>query len=101
MAFRVGQKVVCVDDVADARRSWGCAPLRKGAIYHVRDYVPSYYGTDEPVIRLCEIVRRNDECGFRAARFEAVVEKSTDAGMSILQEILDRESHDERKPACV
>jgi hypothetical protein len=101
MAFRVGQKVVCVDDggtnagIIVRRRDGKIAPfdgtlhgLRKGQIYTVSGFDPPSYPEfcQEQEIILSEI---NRGCpitrGFRSSRFRPV--QSTDTGMAILEQI--------------
>jgi hypothetical protein len=38
------------------------------------------------------------EYGFWSARFRPLIERKTDAGMVILREIIDRESHQDKTP---
>ena len=82
MRFRVGQRVICIDDrpfrgrVFNIRRG----ALVKGAVYTVRDYVPQGDWIpplliDEDCIRLVEIERKSDKLGFRVSRFRPHVEK--------------------------
>ncbi len=92
--FRVGQKVVCVDDCTG--RNYAPFPhdrpdlegLRKGEVYTVRS-VGVEYGVS--VIRLAEIRRQYSnrlraENVYAAARFRPVVERKTD--ISALQALL-------------
>lgn len=86
--FRVGQKVVCINDVPDpGRRFTDCIPPKRGMVYTVRDYVPSHYG-NWTAIRLVEVVRRPDNMGFRASRFRPLVERKTD--ISIFTAVLNK-----------
>jgi hypothetical protein len=82
MTFRVGQKVVCVDDAGTDET--GRIELVRGTIYTVRwqgfhwsDYYP------EPLycVRLEEVWRKdewvgddNEDCPFRASRFRPLIE---------------------------
>ena len=68
--------------------------LVKGRIYTVRDYVSSHYGTDEPCIRLVEVIRVTDLHGFRASRFRPVSERNTD--ISIFTKMLTSAQKTER-----
>lgn len=105
MAFRVGQKVVCVDDSGweSWRASW-LLPVT-GTTYTIRSIGHAYTNeTQEPCIRLEELRNREaqvpgQEPNFRASRFRPLVERKTETGMAILREILDRESHQNRAPA--
>lgn len=98
MAFRVGQKVVCVDDTV--HEEWhvpgyeytGCLDgLKSGQIYTIRDI--GYSDFDRAmVVRLEEIKRPDDglyeESPYRAERFRPIVEGKTDTGMVILRKLL-------------
>lgn len=89
MTLRVGQKVVCVDAVADGRympagfgpsRTNNLDGLTRGAIYTIRS-LNVVFGT--PVCRLQEITRGwepifGGESYFAQARFRPVVERKTD-----------------------
>lgn len=109
MAFRVGQKVVCVDDDPKNHGNW-TAPtdletlhgLTRGHVYTVQK-IGSYRGA--ACVWIAEIQRPTPdtckqfgEAGFSSRRFRPVVEKSTDSGMAILREILDRETIKDRAP---
>lgn len=96
--FRVGQKVVCVDDAI--HDEWkapgfvyvgGLDGLKKGEIYTVRAVEFDSIEVAESLV-LEEIVRPTlytlDRDGFRASRFRPVVERKTD--ISIFTDILDR-----------
>lgn len=79
--FRVGQKVVCVDDVGDRLNRWETLPV-KGAIYTVREVLATS-------VRLYEIVNEKgfylrgdgsdtfDELSFKATRFRPIVSRPT------------------------
>lgn len=97
MAFRVGQKVVCVN-VTGHFGTWhpvgDLGALTLNAIYTVKS-VGIY--RECPTVWLEEIVREIrmvdfGEPGYSILRFRPLIEKSTDAGMAILREILDRET---------
>lgn len=79
MTFRVGQKVACVD----ARLTGGC--LVDKQVYTVLYTNPHWgiVGVDCPPLNDMEGNR-----GWLASRFRAVVERSTETGMAVLQEIL-------------
>lgn len=103
MAFRVGQKVVCVDDSAELGKRLIINPalsagwkndLKRGEVYTFLSYA-KHPNSNHPALHVAEI---NRVWPFAACRFRPVVEKSTDAGMAILREILDRESVTDRKP---
>jgi hypothetical protein len=114
MAFRVGQKVVCVDDVECSWFDFGedTRPNhpKKGGVYTVRWSGPFTFDVGVRAgVYLVEIenpkflwdVGEFCEAAFGADRFRPVVEQSTNAGMAILREILDRETTHERKQARV
>lgn len=88
MAFRVGQKVVCVD----ARAARTSVSLHKGMVYTVRACGPERFAEGCWVL-LVEIINPPshwrggfEECGYAAERFRPIVEKKTD--IAIFQEIL-------------
>jgi|GEM_PF-6401882 len=93
--FRVGQKVVCV------------RPDALGILVARRVYTISHfsYGYDNGplALHLCEVStghyrpRGLGERGFAPDRFRPVVEKKTDTGFAILEEIRRRETIDERQ----
>jgi hypothetical protein len=111
MAFRIGQKVVCVDDSCEAPGTVCTMPsghqfvircsdldgLTKGTIYTVAA-VKRWHGEVDLV--LSEIKRTRDDDGdpegFRATRFRPVQERkqSTETGMSILRSLLKSERVD-------
>jgi hypothetical protein len=79
MAFRVGQKVVCVD--ASNQCACGCTVgLQKGGIYTVTKVIMD--GAGIFVAESDPSVWRN---GYAVTRFRPVV--STDTGMAILEQI--------------
>jgi hypothetical protein len=93
VTFRVGQKVVCVDDKnLPGRRPWRPEDrIRVNAIYTVRDVL--VFG-GEPSLRLVEHTRPNTwlsgpcpDLPYLARRFRPVVERKTD--ISIFTEILN------------
>lgn len=100
MAFKIGQKVVCVDNAP----SWGTVSemdgLEIGIVYTIRDFI-AHQATGEIGIRLCEIRRKVSgadqyEQPYWHRRFRPVIERKTETGMAVLREILGRESHDGR-----
>lgn len=93
MAFRIGQKVVCVD--ASPCPFWGALPLKNNQIYTVVH--AEAYGSIQ-AIELAEVNSPHDTNQYRACRFRPVVEQSTDTGMAVLREILDRQTIKECKP---
>jgi len=87
MTFRIGQKVVCVDDF------WEAPPAadhlirpQKDQVYTVRDLAPGWISSNGPAIRLEEIINRKTlwqksgfcELAFKTSRFRPLVERKTD-----------------------
>jgi hypothetical protein len=95
MAFRVGQKVVCVKG---PRRHRNVNQPKVGEIYTIRLIYPSSL-TGEPGFLLEEIVNglhpNGREYGFYADRFRPVVERKTD--ISIFKAMLT----DKRQPVSL
>ncbi len=95
MAFYLGQKVVCVDDVAF--EADGVQRLFADRVYTVREYLPDYdalnrryYPDERSCLRLFEIQGRNGktpDVPYAAARFRPVVERKTD--ISVFTALLD------------
>jgi hypothetical protein len=81
--FRVGQKVVCVDD------SYFEDQITKGKIYQVHSIAIAY---GDVWIRLCEVYPEND--GYRRRRFRPIVERKTD--ISIFKSMLTSAGKKER-----
>lgn len=79
MSFHVGQKVVCVDDSLPANRWHRAHPLIKGQVYVVHHLFVKCIDID------------GSRRGWQNWRFRPIVEKksSTEAGMAILNKILD------------
>ena len=110
--FRIGQKVVCVDDSTNSfgsvvrakddgqlyRLNVNLDGLKKGEIYTVIGFCDAWYG-DEPCLILAEIKRfcRGKKSkgfqGFKASRFRPVVERKNEAGMEILKKLLIPANH--------
>jgi hypothetical protein len=101
MAFRVGQKVVCVNDEYN-HPNWSNIPNRPVAasIYTVRQIIFGWYDDDREhaAILLDEIKNpveqwygevNPSECPFAAFRFRPVVERKTD--ISIFTKMLTDE----------
>lgn len=95
MAFRVGMKVCCIDDVVhtewhrpDIKYIGNLDGLRKGQVYTVRGMFMDHT-EGRTMLRLVEI-ERNIWCGFEVGysplRFRPVVERKTD--ISIFQKLL-------------
>lgn len=109
MNFKVGQRVVCVDDspgpipgYLPSLRPWD-GYLKRGAIYTVRwvgMHAPVLSGQRHPqllCVKLEEIVRSIKDPPYRATRFRPVVERKTE--IAIFTRILDNVRH--RAPAKV
>lgn len=96
MMFRIGQKVVCVRRVGERHKltAW---PEIEG-IYTIRAVRTNVIRPAHGVaLLLSEIKNPIDpawdlEPGFYSNLFRPIVEKSTDTGMAILKEILERET---------
>lgn len=114
MAFHVGQKVVCIGTPGTPNIDWDawCAYWKvvkptRGETYTVRDTRIGRDGRQH--ILLVEIVNPivpfkdapDQEKRFWAEAFRPIVEKKTDAGMAILQEILTRETITDSPPIKV
>lgn len=87
MNFRVGQKVVCVD-ASPGKHGYAPRYVNKGEIYTVSRLTVS---NDGPALRLIE-VNFDPQDWLLCKRFRPLIEKSTDTGMAVLREILDRET---------
>lgn len=105
MAFRVGQKVVRVGGRTD-HTPFGPplgVPCTISNIYVDGDFeemieIAEYPSPDGEISRQ---TGQPLQAGFRAKFFRPVIERKTDAGMAILREILERESHQDRVPEKV
>lgn len=105
MAFRVGQKVVCVKSRRYGGTGAEIMPV-KGNVYTVRGIDLNRPGCNcEVGLWLEEITNPPmdyrggiEECSFDATRFRPLVEKKTETGMAILREILDRETITDKPP---
>ena len=82
MNFRVGQKVVCVDAGGWVQR------LSNGKTYTVTAIGEAF---NRNWVGLYETPGKHD-LQWESRRFRPLIEKSTDTGMAILREILDRET---------
>lgn len=95
--FRVGQKVVCVDD-SDGHIALLNGKIKRGAIYEVRG-ICQHLPAGEIGVWLCECVvpalTFSDgyvcEPSWRIARFRPLVERETDIGL--LTALLDPANH--------
>lgn len=97
MTFRVGQKIVCINDDGFNDHRWCFNYPVKGEVYTVRELVTGPRGV--PSIRLIEIKNRvgfsddgsmRGEPCFTMRRFRPVVKKKTDIGFA--HEILRKAS---------
>jgi len=106
MAFHVGQKVVCVDatNFRNPHLSYltnGKYPCL-GMVYTIRGFTPSAMILLEGMhCAPYSWTTHYGEGGWLPWRFRPVIEKSTDTGMAILREILDRETVKDDKPIKV
>lgn len=85
--FRLGQKVVCVDD---SKNSAGDeSGLRKGSIYTIKAIFPFRTADEDYGVELYETAAPNSPYhlqAFRASRFRPVVDGKTD--ISIFRDML-------------
>lgn len=115
MAFRVGQKVVCVDDDPRSYRApddpapIGLIQVERGSTYIIRWAGPAalwrakynWHGPSSYCVRVEGIFRggtNGNDTPFDAGRFRPLVEKKTETGMAVLQEILERETINDDVP---
>ncbi len=83
MSFRVGQKVVCIDDKPNGlHKSWGDSPIYKGQIYVIRDIEIGFrhpFAGVEDCVRLEGIDRTyyGVDWPYRKSRFRPLVETKT------------------------
>lgn len=91
MNFRVGQKVVCVDDTW-VNPYWIKNTPNKpllGAVYTIRCIRAGRRGCSVLIEEISNPLHSSGiELGFYARRFRPLVERKTDTGMSILKSIL-------------
>lgn len=98
--FRVGQKVAHVgfDGCENAETDTSIPGPRKDEVC----IISAIHDNDGwPSLELIEYPAPETDvfsAGWDARAFRPIVEKSTDTGMAILREILDRESFDEKMP---
>jgi hypothetical protein len=88
MKYKIGQKVVCIDNVPTKGRFWAHDIPVVGRVYTVSGFTYSLYD-DSLCLRLEEIQNissfKRDDLGYRAVRFRPVAEKKTD--ISALQRL--------------
>lgn len=79
MAFRVGQKVVCVDgSPAVGGGTWGLEP-QKGSVYEIRNIGTGLvHGQPTLMFGIVELDGTVPGVFWRASRFRPVVERKTD-----------------------
>lgn len=88
--FRIGQKVVCVDDENFVNYDPSSPSPRKGSLYTIRGFNKTGLVLLEEVIgKPKQFKEFYGEGGYFHWRFRPVVTKSTEAGMSILRGILN------------
>lgn len=96
--FRVGQKVICVDDWQSKFPPYEPCPLTRGRIYTVTK--SWLYKQRHPVVLVAEIKKPKSHCGFDATRFRPIVDRKTD--ISIFTEMLKPNTPKvEKKPELV
>ena len=84
MAFRVGQKVVCVDGSMPLNGTmYGGHPI-KGQAYIIAAVEPSF-------VNVVEIPRSDGLCHWRASRFRSL--QSTETSMQMLKALLEPRNH--------
>lgn len=113
-SFRVGQKVLCVDDTplkppaGYTLVSKLAAPI-KGTIYTVREIKPGIV-SERPCIQVEEIPNQIAnvvsstgeyivEIIWEASGFRPLVERGTEKGMSILRDLLNKQNQTVREDA--
>jgi hypothetical protein len=89
MAFRVGQKVVCVDDRCDDN-GWSWQWLTRGQVYTIKSFAITFNGN--PGVHLVEVVRDNRDAAFRQSRFRPVVDIS-DLQAIVREQLLGKPRH--------
>ncbi len=95
--FRVGQKVVCIDDRYDAYRAYligacrvqsGDPYVKRGTIYTIREIGCVHHCAPSLLcVRVVELKTDDEDSPLAAARFRPVVERKTD--ISVFQHLLD------------
>lgn len=97
MAFRIGQKVVCVDDSPGKHTG---TVLALNGVYTIRGFDRFAREPEGPGLYLEEVYQRarrgnpgdGEEIAWKRRRFRPLVTKSTDTGFAILEDIRKRES---------
>lgn len=108
MTFRIGQKVVRNNRKFGPPNNWGnIAKINVGDIITIREIEMRgmKYGHPAPTLRFEEITNPSKmtcegiwELGYDLRQYSPIVEKKTNTGMAILQEILDRETIKDKEP---
>lgn len=88
MAFHAGQKVECIDDVADR---WSKQWIKRGTVYVISRVFSIPFGENTDIAHLrcsiaIDLVNVEKPNGFSALRFRPIVERKTD--ISFAHEIL-------------
>lgn len=114
MAFRIGQKVVCIDDSIPQggtvyskrlrctfRLLGDLSGLKRGAIYTVRG-IDIDWADDLPVLFLEEIVRppfhtEQQETGFDQRRFRPLQERKRETSIAVFERLLGPQPHPSRR----
>lgn len=98
MAFRVGQKVVCISDDWEFRaRAYANTLPQAKAVYTVREILDLPTGCGLTLEEIRDLVRWPDkpasEAAWTSRAFRPLIDKSTDTGMAILRKLLDPAHH--------
>lgn len=96
--FRVGQKVVCIDDACLPGYKWGEGKPEVGKVYTVREIGLISFIDGSPCIRLEELYRPNarahgvkhPDMPYMARRFRPAIERKTD--ISIFTKMLTKQT---------
>src|SRR3954462_11806790 len=100
MAFRVGQKVVCVNPKILVHPDKSSPALVLNGIYTIRQL--GIFPDGQPGMTLNEIHGLPfpgncfGEWAFHTTRFRPVIERKTDTGMAILRKLLDGNKIEEK-----
>jgi hypothetical protein len=92
MTFRVGQKVVCMDDKPELGKRWTYKKPHLGRTYQV---TACYVDDDSDEVVRLRGMRRAPHPGYLASRFRPVVELGTETGMAILRNLLETKQRED------
>lgn len=112
MAFRVGQKIACVNDEFYGLLAQIAASVdihislpSKGGVYTVREITNGFHPDGRISVRLQEIINPPidfydgtppEEPFFSGFRFRPLIERKTDTGMAILRKLLNGNKIEEK-----